>query len=81
MQSGMRETKSQVVRIGQISAPVLQALVRFMYGDLVIIPHKMLVPLMVAADAHQVDLPDLHMHGEQPSLVLATTCMTAALAG
>ncbi|KAL3139584.1 hypothetical protein ABBQ38_003903 [Trebouxia sp. C0009 RCD-2024] len=55
-ESGMQETTSQVVKIGQISASVLQAMVRFMYGDLVDIPHKMLVPLAVAADAHQVDV-------------------------
>lgn len=45
-----------MVKIGQISASVLQVMVWFMHGDLVSIPHKMLVPLAVAADAHQVDV-------------------------
>ncbi len=43
-----------MVRIGQIKAPILEAMVRFMYGDLVEIPDNILVPLTVAADAHQV---------------------------
>ncbi len=54
MQSGMREQTSQEIEIQQMEGPVLEALVSFMYGKLRGIPPSLLVPLLVAADAHQV---------------------------
>lgn len=54
LQSGMRDADSPVVKIGQISAPILKAMVQFMYGRLVEVPDSMSLLLMVAADAHQV---------------------------
>lgn len=50
----MRDAHSPVVKIGQISGPILKALVQSMYGRLVEIPERILLPLLVAADAHQV---------------------------
>lgn len=50
----MRDAKSSVVKIGQITAPILKAMLQFMYGDLQVITQSMLVPLFIAADAHQV---------------------------
>lgn len=40
--------------IGEIEGFVLEALVGFMYGKLKVISKTLAVPVLVAADAHQV---------------------------
>lgn len=53
MQSGTKESTAQEVEMGQIEGPVLTALISFMYGQLPTVPSDVLLPLFVAADAHQ----------------------------
>ena len=51
----MRDANRPVVKICQIEAAVLLAMVRFMYGRLDKIPSNMLVPVFIAADAQWVN--------------------------
>lgn len=54
MQSGMHEETSDIIELGGMDGPVLEALMAFLYGSMAEIPAKLLLPLYVAADAHQV---------------------------
>ena len=51
----MVEQRSKEVKIGQIKGSVLEALISFMYGKLLDIPKALAAPLLIAADAHQVN--------------------------
>ncbi len=53
MQTGTKESTAQEVGMGQIDGLTLTALISFMYGRLDTIPANILLPLFVAADAHQ----------------------------
>lgn len=50
----MQETQAAEVELGQVGGATLQALVAHMYGSLKEITHEQLLPLFLAADAHQV---------------------------
>ena len=54
MQSGMHEETLDTIELGGMEGPVLEALMSFLYGSLAKIPAELLLPLYVAADAHQV---------------------------
>lgn len=51
----MRDANRPVVKICKIKAAVLVAMVQFMYGRHDKIPSNMLVPVVIAADAHRVN--------------------------
>ena len=53
MQTGTKESIAQEVEMGEIEGPTLTALISFMYGRLDTIPTDILLPLFIAADAHQ----------------------------
>ena len=53
----MQETDAAEIELREITGPVLQSLVSFMYGKLTDIPDSHLLPLFLAADAHQVRCP------------------------
>ncbi|DBA99209.1 TPA: hypothetical protein ACH3X3_011825 [Trebouxia sp. C0006] len=53
-QTGTKESIAQEVEMGEIEGPTLTALISFMYGRLDTIPTDILLPLFIAADAHQV---------------------------
>ncbi len=53
MQTGTKESTAQEVEMGEIEGPILTALISFMYGRLDTIPTNILLPLFIAADAHQ----------------------------
>lgn len=50
----MHEETLDIIELGGIEGPVLEALMSFLYGALTEIPAQLLLPLYVAADAHQV---------------------------
>lgn len=54
-QSEMQEAHDSTVELGDIEGPVLELLISAMYGDYSLDPPELLVPLFVAADAHQVE--------------------------
>ncbi len=54
MQSGMREESMGTIELGDMQGPVLEAMMEYLYGCLTEIPAQLLLPLFVAADAHQV---------------------------
>ena len=54
MQSGMHEETLDTIELGGMEGPVLEALMSFMYGSLSEISAQLLLPLYMAADAHQV---------------------------
>ncbi len=54
VQSGMQEAHDSTVELGDIEGPVLKLLISAMYGDYNPESPELLVPLFVAADAHQV---------------------------
>lgn len=56
MQCGMQETGAAEIELNAIPGPVLQLLVSYMYGALAEVPGRQLLPLFLAADAHQVIL-------------------------
>ncbi len=56
VQSGMREESMGTIELGDMQGPVLEALMEYFYGCLTEIPAQLLLPLFVAADAHQVSL-------------------------
>ena len=62
MQTGTKESTAQGVEMGEIEGPILTALISFMYGRLGPIPTDILIPLFIAADAHQAKtlLPSCH---------------------
>ena len=53
MQAGTKESTAQEVEMGDIGGPTLTALISFMYGRLGTVPAVILLPLFMAADAHQ----------------------------
>ncbi len=53
-QSGMREESMGTIELGDMQGPVLEVLMEYLYGCLTEIPAQLLLPLFVAADAHQV---------------------------
>ena len=53
MQTGTKKSTAQEVEMGEIEGPILTALISFMYGCLDSIPTDILLPLFIAADAHQ----------------------------
>ena len=57
LQSGMRETDAPEIELHEVEGPVLNLLVLYMYGKLAKIPDCYLLPLFLAADAHQVTHP------------------------
>ena len=54
MQSGMPEESMGTIELGNMQGPVLEVLMEYLYGCLTEIPAQLLLPLFVAADAHQV---------------------------
>ena len=50
----MREASSEIIELQGIEAPVCEALVAAMHGDLKKCPQNLLPSLLVAADSHQV---------------------------
>ncbi len=54
VQSGMQEAHESTVELGNIEGPVLRLLISAMYGNYNPESLELLVPLFVAADAHQV---------------------------
>ena len=52
----MQETEASEIELGEMEGPVLQALVSHMYGKLSDIEDHLVLPLFMAADAHQVCL-------------------------
>ncbi len=56
MQCGMREESMGTVELGDLQGPVLEVLTEYLYGCLTEIPAQLLLPLFVAADAHQVSI-------------------------
>ncbi|DBA99211.1 TPA: Galactose oxidase, central domain [Trebouxia sp. C0006] len=54
-QTGTKESTAREVEMGEIEGPTLTALISFMYGRLGPVPKDILIPLFIAADAHQVD--------------------------
>ena len=54
MQSGMREESMGTIELGDMQGPFLEAMMEYLYGCLTEIPAQLLLPLFVAADAHQV---------------------------
>ena len=54
MPSGMREDSKDTIELGDMEGSVLEALMAFLYNCLTEIPAQLLLPLFVAADAHQV---------------------------
>lgn len=61
LQAGTKESTAHEVELGQTEGPVLKALIEFMYGRLSDVPSGILLPLFVAADAHQVCFPALQV--------------------
>lgn len=55
LQSGLRETKADVVELGKMEGPVLVALISAMYGKATETPSAIALPLFLAADAYQVE--------------------------
>ena len=53
MQTGTKESTAREVKMGEIEGSILTALISFMYGCLGPIPTDVLLPLFIAADAHQ----------------------------
>ena len=51
----MRETKADVVELGDMDGSVLAALISAMYGKTTEIPSAIALPLFLAADAYQVE--------------------------
>ena len=49
--------------MGEIEGPTLTALISFMYGRLGPVPKDILIPLFIAADAHQARTLLLHWLG------------------
>ncbi len=56
VQSGMREESMGIIELGDMQGPVLEVLMEYLYGCLTEIPAQLLLPLFVAADAHQVSI-------------------------
>ena len=54
MQCGMREESMGTIELGDMQGPVLEVLMEYLYGCLTEVPAQLLLPLFVAADAHQV---------------------------
>ena len=54
MQSGMQEEASGNVNFTAKEAPVVKALLSFMYGMLKTVPDELLLPLFKMADQYQV---------------------------
>ncbi len=54
VQSEMQEAHDSTVELGDIEGSVLKLLISAMYGDYSLVSPELLVPLFVAADAHQV---------------------------
>ena len=52
----MQESEASEIELGEIEGPVLQSLVSHMYGKLSNIADHEVLPLFMAADAHQVCL-------------------------
>jgi len=49
----LAQKRAQEVEMNEIEGPTLTLLISFMYGRLGIIPADILLPLFIAADAHQ----------------------------
>lgn len=60
LQSGMQESTASEVTMADMTGPVLKDFVSFMYGKLQNIPKDQVLPLCLAADAHQVTQLSLH---------------------
>ena len=63
MQTGTKESTAREVEMGEIEGPALTALISFMYGRLGPVPKDILIPLFIAADAHQARTLLLHWLG------------------
>ena len=54
LQSGMKEAEAGEIELGEMEGHILQHMVAHMYGKLSDFPDTDLLPLFMAADAHQV---------------------------
>lgn len=57
----MREQLSGEVSLPEMDEAIVKAMLSFMYGRLRQVPDQLLLPLFVAADAHQVSSCLLHL--------------------
>ena len=57
LQSDMQEGTASSITLQDMTGSVLRLIISHIYGKLNDIPHKELVPLFLAADAHQVRGP------------------------
>ena len=53
----MQEGTASAITLQNMTGPVLKLIISHIYGKLNYIPHEDLLPLFLAADAHQVSRP------------------------